>query len=327
MILVTGANGFVGAAIARSLIDHDQEVCGLVRTTSDLRRLEKLDFSLRYADIEDLEALEKAVAGCDTIIHCAARSSDWGSRTAFRQVNVGGVKNVIEAAERSGTVRSIIHLSSANVAGYGSRDVTEEDTSRERLRFHYSRSKLEAEEVALRWCEAYNLQLTILRPSAIYGPGDWKWSYEMVHRIAHGGWPLVDSGKAVFTPLYINNLCQAVELTLEQDVTGGIYNITDDITVSWREFSEKLAIHLGARPRFRNIPYPVALPAGVLLEAIHRLPLFRGEPIATRYRVIRAAKDFHYSIEKAKKQLAYQPDTALDTHLHTTVEWYRSVSE
>ncbi len=254
MILVTGANGFVGAAIVEFLIDHDQEVCGLVRTTSDLRRLEALDVTLRYADIEEMDALEKAVAGCDTIIHSAARASDWGSREVFHQANVGGVENVIEAARRSGTVRSIIHLSTANVAGYGTRDATEDMASRDRLRFHYSRSKLDAEQAALRLCKASGLQLTILRPSAVYGPGDWKWSYEMVRRIAQGGWPLVSGGRAISTPLYIDNLCRAIDLALRHDGTGGVYNITDGVTVSWREFSELIASHLGLRPRFLNIP-------------------------------------------------------------------------
>ncbi len=326
MILVTGANGFVGAAIMGFLVDHDQEVCGLVRTTSDLRRLKALDVNLRYADIEEVDALEMAVAGCDTIIHSAARSSDWGSRDEFHQANVDGMENVIEAAKRSGTVETIIHLSTANVAGYGTRDTTEDEASRERLSFHYSRSKLDAEEVAVRLCRAYDLQLTILRPSAVYGPGDWKWSYEMVRRIAHGGWPLIDGGRAVSTPLYIDNLCRAIDLALKHNTTGGIYNITDGVTVSWREFSEMIASHLGVRPRFRSIPYPVALSAGVLMESLHRLPLFQGEPKATLYRVIRAAKDFHYSIERAQEELGYHPDTDLDGHLRATVEWYRSVS-
>ncbi len=77
---------------------------------------------------------------------------------------------------------------------------------------------------------------------------------------------VISGGRAISTPLYIDNLCRAVDLALSQQVSGGIYNITDDVTVSWREFSETIASHLGVRPRFLNIPAPVALSAGILME-------------------------------------------------------------
>ncbi len=325
MIIVTGANGFVGAAIARSLLADGREACGLVRLSSDLKRLEGLDISLRYADLDDRESLEGALEGCETIIHCAARASDWGSRAEFHRVNVGGVENLIEAAHRSGTVRRIIHLSTANVAGQDSRDANEDDVSRERLRFEYSRSKLDAEAVAQRLCAVHGLGLMILRPAAVYGPGDWKWSYRMIEAIARGRWPLVGGGQAILSPLYIDNLCRAIALAIDHGGPGGIWNITDGVAVNWREFSGMIADHLGVNRRFRSVPYALALSAGQMVETLYRLPLFQGEPKFTRYRVIKAGRDFHYSIDRAREELGYLPDTDLDGHLLKTVEWYRSV--
>ncbi len=327
MILVTGANGFVGAAITRSLLEHGREACGLVRLSSDLKRLEGLDISLRYADLVDRKSLEGALEGCETIIHCAARASDWGSRAEFHRVNVGGMENLIEAAHRSGTVRRIIHLSTANVAGQGSRDATEDDVSRERLRFDYSRSKLDAEAAAQRLCADHGLGLAILRPAAVYGPGDWKWSYRMIEAIELGRWPLVSGGQAILSPLYIDNLCRAVALAIDHRDSEGIWNITDGVTVDWREFSGMIADHLGVSRRFRSVPYALALPVSQMVEMLYRLPLFRGEPQITRYRIIKAGRDFHYSIDRAREELGFQPDPDLGRHLSETVEWYRSVSQ
>jgi len=327
MILVTGANGFLGAAISRSLLADGRETCGLVRLSSDLKRLQGLDLSLRYADLDDPQSLEDGLNGCETIIHCAARASDWGSRAEFNQVNIGGVENLIEAARRTGTVGKLIHLSTANVAGAGSRDATEEDVSRQRLRFHYSRSKLDAEVAAMKLCAAYGLGLTILRPAAVYGPGDWKWSYRMIEAIERDRWPLVDGGLAVLSPLYIDNLCRAVTLAVDHRGPGHIWNITDGVTINWREFSGIIANHLGVDRRFRSVPYALAFPIGLKVEMAYRILRFRGEPKFTRYRIIKAGRDFHYSIDRAREELHYQPDTDLEGHLLRTVDWYRSVHE
>ncbi|MFC1529921.1 NAD-dependent epimerase/dehydratase family protein [Gemmatimonadota bacterium] len=325
MILVTGANGFVGAAIARSLIADGRETRGLVRRSSELERLEGLNPPLRYADIGDWRALKGTLEDVETIVHCAAMASDWGSRAEFHRVNVGGVESLVEAARRSGTVRRIIHLSTANVAGEGSRDAAENDVSRERLRFDYSRSKLDAEAAAEKLCADHGIELTILRPAAVYGPGDRKWSYRMIEAIARGRWPLVSGGRALFAPLYIDNLCRAVALAIDREEAGGVWNITDGIAVSWREFSGMIADHLGVNRRFRSVPYALAFPGGAMMEMVYRLPLLRGEPKLTRYRIIKAGRDFHYSIDRAREELGYQPDTNLDGHLLKTVEWFRSL--
>ena len=147
----------------------------------------------------------------------------------------------------------------------------------------------------------------------------------MIEAIAQGRWPLVGGGQAILSPLYIDNLCHAVALAIDQRDRGGIWNLTDGVAVSWREFSGMIADHLGVTRRFRSVPFALAYPIGLKIEMVYRLPLFRGEPKLTRYRVIKAGRDFHYSIDRAREELGYLPDTDLDGHLLKTVEWYRSV--
>ena len=323
MILITGANGFVGSAFLKYLSSRGYDVCGLVRRGCDFRRLRNEDVKLKYGDLRNPDSLHKAMKGCNIVIHCAARSLDWGRRRDFEDVNVKGVQNIVEAASRTGTVSKIIYISTANVAGFGLRYMDEQIKDRYRPPFTYSRTKLEGERIATGLCKNLRIALTILRPSAIYGPGDWKFSFEMIDRIANSFWPMVGKGKAVFTPVFIENLCKAAELAVKSNKPFGIYNITDNVTISWMDFSLKVASALGVPLHYRSFPAFFALGAALLYEAFHRVFKPEKEPEITPYRVIRSCKDFHYSCKHAIDELGYEPDPDIDKHIKKTVEWYR----
>jgi nucleoside-diphosphate-sugar epimerase len=325
MILVTGANGFVGSAVLKHLKAQGHEVCGLVRATSDLKRLKDTGVLLRYADLNDTGALNSALRGCNTVVHCAARSLDFGKKHQFKNANVKGVVNLISAAHKAETVRQIVLISTANVSGYGKRNVGEFENEQEKLRFLYSKSKREGEQRAQELCAASGIKLVILRPSAVYGPEDWKWSYEMIARIDCASWPLINRGRAVFTPLYIDNLCQAVENATQIGKNGGVYNLTDDVVVTWFDFCEKIARCLKKPLKYSSVPFFFAIVISFLFEGAHRTVLRNKNPKITRYRIIRSAKDFHYSCALAKKELHYTPDRDMDAHIAKTVLWYRAV--
>jgi len=325
MILVTGANGFVGSAILKHLHARGYAVRGLIRKSSDLRRLKGVGVTLCSADLNDTNALTAALRGCELVVHCAARSIDWGKESKFREVNVMGVQNLMNASHRVGSVRRIVFISTANISGYGRRNIGESESENAHLRFLYSRSKREGEWAACELCADFGIELVILRPSAVYGPEDWKWSYEMMARIDHSSWPLINGGKALFTPLYIDNLCLAAENAMKTGRNGGIYNLTDDVEVTWLNFCEKIARCLHTTPRYTNVPFFSAIAIAFLLEAVYKIVNLQKDPGVTRYRVIRSAKDFHYSCALAKKELHYKPDRDIDSHIAETVRWYRSV--
>jgi nucleoside-diphosphate-sugar epimerase len=322
MIIITGANGFIGSSILKYLMSKGYKVEGMVRSSSDLKRFRDINPELRFSDILDFEGLKKILKECHIVIHCAARSLDWGKFEDFENINVKGVKCVIEASHHVKTVRRIIYISSANVVGYGKRDVREDTEVSGNIKFAYSQTKLEGEFVALDLCKKYDLELIILRPSAVYGPEDWKWSYEMIKRIAHSNWPLINRGRAVFTPVYIDNICRSIELALDNPHLSDIYNITDDVTISWFEFCNKIASNLGLPLHSHNYPFPLALGLAYLSETKQKLFKPASSPQITLYRVIRSSKDFHYSCERAKNKLGYQPDTDIDAHIKKTVKWY-----
>ena len=325
MVLITGASGFVGSAALKHLLAAGYRAVGTVRRSSNLKRLVQMEEHLREADLADIDALSAAMKGCRAVVHCAARSLDWGRTKDFLEVNVRGVENVVKAAAAVRSVRRFVYISTANVIGYGKRNMTELPVHETRLRFTYSRSKREGERTVQQMAKKEGISFLILRPSAVYGPEDWKWSYEMVDRIARSYWPLIDGGRAVFTPLYIENLCRAIELAIESEKSDLVLNITDDVTVSWREFCDKIADCLGVPLHFKNVPSPIALSIAALFGFAYKSILPRRVPNITLYRVIRSSRDFHYSCDRAKEMLGYTPDSDIDTHIQTTVEWYRSV--
>ena len=326
MIVITGVSGFIGSSTLKHLSSQGYKVAGIVRSTSDLKRVKGFTEQLRFADLLDPGALSTALEDCETLIHCAARSLDWGRQTDFIKANVIGVDNVIQAAIRFGRLKKVVYISSANVAGFGKRDMSEAREDTPKLLFRYSRTKLEGERVAMRLCKKRGVELIILRPSAVYGPEDWKWSYEMVDRLAHSYWPLLNMGRAVFTPVFIENLCRAIELAVRKNGMEGVYNITDNVTVSWVEFCEKIAFYLGVPPSCKSFSYPIALSVAFLYETLRRL-FFPGRELkVTVYRVIRSAKDFHYSCNMAIDKLGYRPDSDLNSHIKKMVGWYMSVT-
>ena len=324
MTAVTGATGFVGHACAAALVRAGQTVVCTVRPHSDRRALRALApaVTLVPGPLEDRDALSTAFAGCRAVVNCAARAIDWGSPADFARDNVAGTVNVIEAAARAG-VAHVVHLSTANAGGYGRRDM-DESSAGARSSSPYSRSKLAAERAARLRATGTGVGLTILRPSAVYGPGDRRWTLPMLERIAAGTWALIDGGRALLTPLYIDNLTLGVALALERRAPG-TFILTDDVTVSWRQFTSRCARALGVSGSARSVPYALARPAAEAAELFGRLARRSTPPVITRYRVIRAAKDFHYRCDRARRILGYRPDRDLDAHLRACVAWYCGV--
>ena len=320
-VLVTGASGLVGSAALAHLLGREYDAVGLVRETSDLRRVKDLGLdparSLRVASLEDRDRLAVALDGCGVVVHAAARAADWGRRTEFLRDNVQAVANVIEQAR---ALRRLVLISTVNVVGCGLRDMEEDDAGL-RVPSLYSTTKVGGEAIARRLCAERGVELVVLRPGAVYGPGDWKWSYRMLERIHKAAWPMIGRGAAVFTPVFVANLNQAVELAVSRPQAAGTYNVTDDAAVSWANLAAWMAEDLGVPLRLRHWPFAPTL---ALAGAIELLWSAAGcAPPVTRYRVVRIARDFHYSCRLAIERLGYAPDSDIRAHCASTVAWYR----
>lgn len=322
-ILITGANGFIGSHILRSLsANPDYQVSGLVRETSDLFRLKDGWYNFRFGSLN--EPLENIVRGFDVIIHTAARSSDWGDYNNFYRTNVEGTVNLLQASIAGGVGR-FIHFSSTVIYGFGGNRLTGEEKPPAPFPNPYCLTKLAAERELLRSRD--RIDLIILRPSNVFGPDDLTTTYPLFEALRKGmpGFPA--GGRYLTSPCYIGNLVAATELALEARCSSGeAYNISDGNDIPWCDFLALIAKEMGVKPpRWALPPRPLLLAAGIL-EKVYAFFGSTRPPVITPYRIAQAVNDYSFSIEKARSVLGYAPPTSTEEGIRRSVEWFRKYS-
>jgi len=323
---ITGINGFIGSSLAARLIAEGREVSGLVRKTSDLSFLEGLKVKLFFGDLSNRAVLDKATQGIDVVYHVAGLASDWGPIELFRKVNVEGTKNLMESSLKSG-VKRFVFISSATVHGFGGFRNATEDSPKTATIFPYCITKKKAEELVNRYHREKGLPTLIIRPGNVFGPRDRTTFVKMAELLEKGQMVYISGGKPLTCPTYIENLIDAVLLAENRkDTEGETFIITDGLKITWKEYLDKIAEKLEVRRPLFSIPYPIAYSAGAVCEAILKLFRSKRPPIITRYRIANAGRDYHFSIEKARTKLGYQPRISLDKAMERTVKWYKSNS-
>ena len=324
-VLVTGANGFVGSTLCRKLVERGDEVRGLVRKTSDLSLLEGVEIERFVGSLDDLSSLEKSTEGVELVYHVASAVTDWGTLKFFRKVIVDGTQNMLEASIRTG-VRRFIYVSSVAVHSFiGKQDMTE-NAPRVPTPFPYCQTKREAEDVVSEYHSFRGLETVIVRPGDIYGPGDRVSLLKMAKRLEEGRMAYIGGGKKLGAFTYVENLADGLILAgMTKKASGETYVITDGIRMTWWEYFEKLTTALNV-PKLKISVHPIlAYGAASTLEFVYRLLHIRARPPITRYLITHLRKDFHFSIEKARRDLGYEPKVDVDEAIRRTAEWYRRV--
>ncbi len=175
--LVTGANGFVGSAVARCLLNAGHEVRCLLRPGSDRRNLDKLPIEISEGDLRSASSLKRAVAGCDNLFHVAADYRLWvpNPKTMY-DINVKGTESLILAAAEAGMERMIYTSSVATLGANHNGAPANENTPSDlgSMTGHYKRSKFMAEQVVQRITDKHKLHVVIVNPSTPIGPRDIK---------------------------------------------------------------------------------------------------------------------------------------------------------
>jgi nucleoside-diphosphate-sugar epimerase len=322
---ITGANGFVGSNLCRHLLGAGHRVRGLVRANADRRFIADLgDLTLCIGALADPDSLRQGFVGCDIVIHAAARTADWGPWDLFEGSNVRGVAAVLDAAKHVG-VRRLVHLSSVSVYGFpGVTDVTEDRPWLPRPRDPYVTSKQMGERLA-RDAHGNGIEVVVLRPGGLYGPNDHVTSAPLFAALERGRLPLVDGGRHLMAPAYVDNLVQAVwRAATHANAGGNAYNVADDRRTTWREYLRWASDDLGCRPPTLSLPSSIALPISAGVEDLWGWFLPRRMPPLTRYRIRAVMADSHYSCQRARDELGYAPTVTTREGLRRTVAWYRS---
>ncbi|MEY4577972.1 MAG: hypothetical protein RL701_2675 [Pseudomonadota bacterium] len=323
--LVTGASGFIGGHIAERLLRDGYQVRCLVRASSDTTLLDNLGVEIVVGDLTDVPSLRAAAVGCRYVIHCGAMVSDWGTAREIERVNVLGTRNVLEAAADA-LVERFIHISSTDVYGHPGASSVDESFAPKGFRNWYSHTKLAAEQEVRRVERERSLPSVILRPATVYGPR----SVEVIGKIAEairgGHMLLVDAGRTVAGLCYIDNLVDAAVLSLRHErAAGETFNISDGVTVTWKEFTDSLAQGLGSRPVRFHAPYWLAHALGSSLEIGYRqlrtLTRLRSQPLLSRQAVQLLGSDQSFSTRKAQDVLGWTPRVDYTRGLDETLAW------
>jgi dihydroflavonol-4-reductase len=302
--LVTGATGFVGAAVARALLQRDWQVRALARAGSDRRNVAALAVEIATGDLDDRASLERALHGCQALFHVAAdyRLGARDSAQLYR-TNVDGTARIIDAALAAGVTR-IVYTSSVATIGIP-KDGTpgNEDTpvGLADMIGHYKRSKFLAEQRVLA-AAAAGAPVVIVNPSTPVGPGDIKPTPtgQMVLDAANGRMPaFVDTGLNV---VHVDDVAAGHVLAHAQGRIGERYILGgQDMTL--REILVQIARLTGrAAPRIR-LPRAPLIPLAYVAELFARLT--GGSTRMTVEGLRMAGKRMFFSSQKAQRELGY----------------------
>ena len=325
-VLVTGATGFVGGAVAQRLRSESCIVRTLVRRSADTTALSAAGCELWYGDITDPASVREAMEGVDAAVHCAAFASDWGPREKFVQVNTEGSRHIFDAALQSG-VKRVVHISTTDVFGiYKDGCVIDDSFPRQKTGFPYSDTKAEAERIALAYAQERGLPVAVIRPAFVYGPGDRTFFPEVVDAMRTRQMIFFGSQHNTIPLCYIDNLVDAIVLALTRDeAVGQGYIVCDGAVVTWRELTDLLADRLNLPKVKFTIPLPLAQAVAVAAETAAKMAKSTKRPALTRYELAFAGRDLHYSNSKIRLELGFSPRVLPEEGLARTIEWLKSV--
>lgn len=322
-VLVTGATGFVGSAVARRLAEEGMRLRALVRPGSDRRNLQGLPAEPVEGDLDDPESLVRAVDGCEALFHVAADYRLW-TRAPERMMhtNVEGTRAMIEAALRAGVERIVYTSSVAVLAVDASGMPADEDTPSglEDMIGPYKRSKFLAEAAVGELVRMRGAPVVIVNPSTPIGPRDVKPTPtgRMVVEAASGRMPaFVDTGLNV---AHVDDVAEGHLLAFRKGQTGERYILGGENLLLADILGEIAAIVGRRAPRIR-VPHAAIMPIAYAAESWCRVT-GRGEPFATVDGVRMARKKMYFSSSKAEAALGYRPRPARAA-LADAVAWFR----
>jgi len=318
--LVTGATGFIGGNLTRELLEEGFQVRALVRRESDKRNIEGLDIEMVTGDLLDVASLKNALKGCEVLFHCAALYTLWArDRQALYSTNVGGTRNILNAALEKG-VKRVVYTSTASTIGLSKGGVpsTEEvEPSPQDLIGHYKRSKYIAELEALKLCRA-GLPLVVVNPTAPVGPGDVKPTPtgQIILDFLKGKMPAyLDTGLNL---IHVKDVARGHILALEKGRVGERY-ILGNTNMSFKAVLDTLAEITGrSSPRIR-VPYLVALGFAYVDEL--SATILGRSPRAPITGVRMAKKPMYFDATKAVRELGL-PQTPVREALKEAVDWF-----
>ncbi len=321
-ILVTGGTGFTGKALVRRLLDMGHEVVALdYQEGLKTEELRQWGATVVIGSVTDRDIVRQSIQGVDVVQHLAAAFRELDvPNSYYREVNVDGTRIVLEEALQAG-VKRFVYCSTCGVHGNVEHPPADENAPIKAADY-YQQTKYDAEPVVLDFYRK-GLPAVIIRPTAIYGPGDPERFFMIFKQVNKGIFPMFGEGKTFYHPLYIDHLIDAFVLVMEPGKGDGqAYLIGDEEYVGIEDLVRRTGKALGIDVKVPHLPVLPLVIAGHICETICK-PFKIKPPIFPRrvdwYRQNRA-----FNIAKAKKELGYNPTVSLDEGLRRTAAWYKA---
>lgn len=320
--LVTGASGFVGSHLVEALVSKGYEVRALVRDTSDRRWIKDLPVEFSVGNLSDPLSLKEAVKDVDWVFHVAGVTKARGF-SAYLKANALGTKNLLEACwSANPEVKRFILLSSLSAWGPSSPVCPREETEGCAPVSHYGLSKAMAEKEACLYVG--KLPVVILRPTAVYGPRDRDILafFKMVRR---GVFLRVGSEERYVCMIHVRDLVEGIIMAALREVpSGSTYHLSDGRVHTWGEVARAMAKVMDVSVREIRVPVSIAAFLALLSEFSSWImgtpPLFNRQKLKEMLQ-----QGWTCSIEKAKRELGFQPRIPLEQGLRETYLWYREM--
>ncbi len=318
-VLITGAAGFVGSHLAESLLRDGHAVRGFVRPTKDTSYLEKIGVEIARGDLTDSPSVEQAVQGCDQVYHLAALTSrQKPSRKEAMAVNCEGTGHVMRAALKAGISR-MVYSSTAGVYGVISHAPVDE-TSPVNPDSPYQEAKVAGESLVLAAHREHQLPVVIARFPGVLGRGSMSW-VPLFRAIGAGNFRLIGSGHNHTHTGHILDVVNGLRRCGETpNIEGQCFLLAGKAATRIDEFVEMFAKELGvsiSSMRLPAFPYRVFHKSSCLTYQWFGVTL----PRANDYELF--ISDKVLSLEKAKRELGFDPKIPIERGIRETLQWYR----
>ena len=326
-VLVTGGGGFLGTALVKLLSQRGLAVRSLNRR--HYPHLQKLQVEQVQGDIADPRVVSRAVEGCQTIFHTAAKAGIWGRDQDYERINVQGTHNVIAACQAHGS-RRIIYSSSPSVvfSGLDLEGVDESVPYSSRFEAAYPETKARAEQIILASNTA-SLATISIRPHLIWGPGDNNLLPRILARARRGQLRRIGHRDPLIDPIYIDNAAEAHLMAADRlepgaHISGRTYFVTQGETIPLWDMINHFLKAAGLAPVTRSVSRPLAFAAAGLVELVYVMSRRAQEPPMTRFLARQLSTTHWFNIDAARRDLGYQPRVSIAEGLRRLEVWLKS---
>lgn len=319
-VLVTGATGFLGGALARCLARDGVQVKALARRPNRDRYIMDIpNLEIVMGDITDSARMDDIIQGCDIVFHVAAALG--GSLQHQQTVNVEGTRNVITACAKN-NVQRVVHISTISVYGYKYKGDVTEATLPNPGNDAYHISKYEAEQVIQKIGGQQNLSYSIIRPGMIYGAHSSMWTKTAFSLAKRNPTIFIGNGGGSAFPIYIEDVVDlAITCATHPNAHNETFNCTPDPSPTFREYLGAYS-QLAGHHRWFGIPHILIRPFTLLISLLapKHTPAKDLNDILTLL-----GTNITYRMDKAQDLLDWQPKTTLAEGIKACEPYLRDI--